>query len=55
MIQKIVRSVSIDVIASGGVRNSEDLVCLEKAGATSVIVGTALYEGKISVGGKNAF
>ncbi len=35
--------------ASGGVSSLEDIDAVEKAGCTSVIVGKAIYEGKISL------
>ncbi|MCC7301173.1 MAG: 1-(5-phosphoribosyl)-5-[(5-phosphoribosylamino)methylideneamino]imidazole-4-carboxamide isomerase [Bacteroidia bacterium] len=38
------------LIASGGVRDLEDIRTLEEAGCTGVIIGKALYEGKISTG-----
>ena len=39
----------IKIIASGGIRNINDILCLEKIGAWGAIVGTALYEKKISL------
>lgn len=38
----------IDLIASGGVSNINDVLKLEKAGVTSVIIGKAIYENRIS-------
>ena len=38
----------LDLIASGGVSGPEDLVALEQAGLKGVIVGKAIYEGRIS-------
>ena len=35
------------VIASGGIRDSLDLVELERAGASAAIIGRALYEGTV--------
>lgn len=37
------------LIASGGVRNMEDVLALERIGCAGVIVGKALYEGGISL------
>lgn len=37
------------VIASGGISSEADIYALEKAGITDVIVGKALYEGKIDL------
>jgi phosphoribosylformimino-5-aminoimidazole carboxamide ribotide isomerase len=39
----------IYLIASGGVGSLQDILDLEKAGVPSVIVGKAIYEGKISM------
>jgi phosphoribosylformimino-5-aminoimidazole carboxamide ribotide isomerase len=39
----------INLIASGGVSSPEDLVQLEEAGLKGVIVGKAIYEGKLSL------
>jgi len=39
----------IDLVASGGVASKEDLDELEAIGITQVIVGKALYEGKIKI------
>lgn len=36
-----------NVIASGGVRNLKDLINLKKIGVSGVIIGKALYEGRI--------
>jgi len=40
---------AIQVLASGGVSNLQDLLDLAKLGATGAIVGKAIYEGKISI------
>ena len=37
------------MIASGGVGTLQDLLDLEKIGVPSVIVGKAIYEGKITL------
>ena len=39
----------VDVIASAGIRSIEDLVDVAEAGAVGAIVGTALYEGHLSL------
>ncbi len=49
-IHKICSSVSISVIAAGGVSTLEDIEGLKKAGADGVIIGKALYTGDISLG-----
>ena len=41
--------VNIDIIASGGVRSTEDVQRLCKMKVAGVIIGKALYEGKISL------
>lgn len=39
----------IDLVASGGVSGPDDIIQLEYAGLKSVIVGKAIYEGKLGV------
>lgn len=39
----------IDLIASGGVSGPEDIALLEQAGLKGVIVGKAIYEGRLSL------
>jgi len=46
---KLVESVDVPVIASGGVAKLEDLVALTKTGVEGVVVGTAIYEKKFTV------
>jgi phosphoribosylformimino-5-aminoimidazole carboxamide ribotide isomerase len=46
---KLVKSVTVPVIASGGVAKVQDLVELSKIGVDGVIVGTAIYEKKFTV------
>ena len=45
--------VSCKVVASGGIRNMEDLKVLKEMGITEAIVGKAIYEGRVVLGGKN--
>jgi len=40
---------NINIIASGGISNLQDIINVKKCGATGVILGKALYDGKISV------
>lgn len=47
--QKMARSVGCEVIASGGVKDMEDLKALSKTGVAGVIVGKALYEGRLDL------
>jgi phosphoribosylformimino-5-aminoimidazole carboxamide ribotide isomerase len=46
---KLVETVKVPVIASGGVATIEDLVELAEIGVEGVIVGTALYEKKFTL------
>ena len=46
----ISRFQELTVIASGGVGKIDDIVALDRAGVESVIVGKAIYEGKITLG-----
>jgi len=41
-----------EIIASGGVSSNDDIALLEKTGVSGVIVGKALYEGKIQLTNK---
>lgn len=47
--EKIKSELEIDLIASGGVSGMNDIESLQKIGCSGVIVGKALYEGKIKV------
>ena len=42
-------SVSARIIASGGISSIEDVVKIRSAGCSSVIIGKAMYEGKVSI------
>ena len=48
-VRQVVDAVDIPVVASGGVATIEDVVALEDAGASAVVVGTALYEGQFTL------
>ncbi|WP_324755958.1 1-(5-phosphoribosyl)-5-[(5-phosphoribosylamino)methylideneamino]imidazole-4-carboxamide isomerase [Haloarcula montana] len=48
-VRRLVESVDIPVIASGGVATVEDVVALAEAGAAAVVVGSALYEGEFTL------
>jgi phosphoribosylformimino-5-aminoimidazole carboxamide ribotide isomerase len=37
------------IIASGGISSLEDIIRVRSAGCTSVILGKALYDGKVSM------
>ncbi|MBN2110249.1 MAG: 1-(5-phosphoribosyl)-5-[(5-phosphoribosylamino)methylideneamino]imidazole-4-carboxamide isomerase [Methanosarcinaceae archaeon] len=47
--EELVNSVSIPVIASGGVTSLGDLISIRKTGAAAVVVGSALYTGKFTL------
>lgn len=46
--KELVESVSIPVIASGGVSSLQDLRILKETGAAGVVIGSALYTGKFT-------
>jgi phosphoribosylformimino-5-aminoimidazole carboxamide ribotide isomerase len=48
-LQKACNIQNVRVIASGGISNLQDIVNVKKCGAYGVILGKALYDGKISV------
>ena len=48
-VARVVESVDIPVVASGGVATVDDVQALEAAGAAAVVVGTALYEGQFTL------
>ncbi|WP_336342834.1 1-(5-phosphoribosyl)-5-[(5-phosphoribosylamino)methylideneamino]imidazole-4-carboxamide isomerase [Halalkalicoccus ordinarius] len=48
-VRRIADTVSIPVIASGGVASVEDVRALKEAGAAAVVVGSALYEGRFTL------
>ena len=39
----------LNLIASGGVSNMKDVIALEKAGCKGVIIGKAIYEGRVTL------
>lgn len=49
-IKAVTEAVEIPVIASGGVATLDDIRTLREVGAAAVVVGTALYEGKFTLG-----
>jgi phosphoribosylformimino-5-aminoimidazole carboxamide ribotide isomerase len=49
-VRAVVDAVSIPVVASGGVATLDDVRALKRAGAAAVVVGTALYEGRFTLG-----
>ncbi|MFW6384183.1 MAG: 1-(5-phosphoribosyl)-5-[(5-phosphoribosylamino)methylideneamino]imidazole-4-carboxamide isomerase [Halodesulfurarchaeum sp.] len=54
-VRRVVEAVDVPVVASGGVAGIEDLRALKEAGAAAAVVGTALYEGAVTLqAAKNA-
>jgi phosphoribosylformimino-5-aminoimidazole carboxamide ribotide isomerase len=47
IIEGFVSSVSVPVVISGGVSSVEDVMRIKEAGASGVVIGSALYKGKI--------
>lgn len=47
--KEILKETSVQLIASGGVSNLEDLFALKEMGCEGAIVGKAIYEGKITL------
>ena len=47
--EKIMKSSSIPLIASGGISSLSDLVALKEMGLSGAIVGKAYYEGLITL------
>ena len=45
--ERLSRLTDVPVIASGGVRDAGDVAAVAAAGAAGVVVGTALYEGRL--------
>ena len=48
-VERIVDAVDIPVVASGGVATLDDVRALKGAGASAVVVGSALYEGEFTL------
>lgn len=49
MLRTFVEVVGVPVIAAGGVRSADDLAPLARTGVEGVIIGRALYEGRIDL------
>ena len=47
--QEIIGNSTIELIASGGISNIEDVQKMKKIGCAGTIIGKAIYEGKISL------
>ncbi|MXR51806.1 1-(5-phosphoribosyl)-5-[(5-phosphoribosylamino)methylideneamino]imidazole-4-carboxamide isomerase [Halovenus sp. WSH3] len=48
-VARLAEAVDIPVIASGGVATVQDVLALRDAGASAVVVGSALYEGEFTL------
>lgn len=48
MIEEFVGSVSVPVVVSGGVSSEKDVLQIKEAGASGVVIGSALYKRKIN-------
>jgi phosphoribosylformimino-5-aminoimidazole carboxamide ribotide isomerase len=48
-VRRLVEAVEIPVVASGGVATLDDVRALRDAGASAVVVGSALYEGRFTL------
>ena len=48
-LERVADAVEIPVVASGGVTSLADIQALREAGASAVVVGTALYEGQFTL------
>ncbi len=46
-IREMVESSSLEIIASGGIGSWADIEAVRQTGAAGVIVGKAIYEGKV--------
>jgi phosphoribosylformimino-5-aminoimidazole carboxamide ribotide isomerase len=49
-LSELIEHVDANVIASGGIASLEDIRAVANAGAAGVIIGRALYDGRISLG-----
>ncbi len=47
-LQKLVQTVELPIIAAGGVKSISDVKKAKKAGASGLVIGTALYEEELS-------
>lgn len=54
VVERMADAVSIPVVASGGVSSITDIQALRDAGAAAVVVGSALYEGRFTLGAAQA-
>jgi phosphoribosylformimino-5-aminoimidazole carboxamide ribotide isomerase len=50
--KELQETVSCNIVASGGIRDMQDLIALNEIGITEAIVGKAVYEGRVTLGVK---
>ena len=48
-IEKLQKATGLDVIASGGIGSNEDVELIKTSGCAGVIIGKAIYEGKVDL------
>ncbi|MCD6455555.1 MAG: 1-(5-phosphoribosyl)-5-[(5-phosphoribosylamino)methylideneamino]imidazole-4-carboxamide isomerase [Methanophagales archaeon] len=48
IVEEFVRAVSVPVVIAGGVSSREDVERIKEAGASGVVIGSALYTGKLA-------
>lgn len=48
-LQHLINAVNASIIASGGISSVEDIIKIKEIGAKGVIIGKALYEGKLNL------
>ena len=51
IVKAFVRSVNVPVVIAGGVSSAEDVMRIKEAGASGVVIGSALYKGRIDFDG----
>jgi len=49
-VEELSRATGMRIAASGGIRDTRDLLALERAGASSAVIGRALYEETVTLG-----
>lgn len=48
-IRRMVETVDIEVVASGGISNLDDIIAVKSTGADAAVVGAAIYTGRINL------
>lgn len=49
IVEEFVSAVSVPVVIAGGVSSVEDVMLIKEAGASGVVIGSALYKGRIAL------